>query len=59
MNVNDVIKAVTEGGSIGFEIARKFFNWNNLSQSDIYFRASNVLYLARLIDEAFEKEEVE
>lgn len=59
MNTHDEMKAVHEGTSTGFEIAKKFFGWRHMSQADMYFRASNLIYLAKLIDEAFEKEKVE
>ena len=46
------VETVNAGNSKGFKVAKKFFDWDNLSQVDAYYKASNVIYLARLIDEA-------
>lgn len=59
MNISDNVKKVVQGSSVGFQIARRFFNWNNLTMVEEQYKSSQVIYLAKLIDEAFEKEKVE
>lgn len=52
----ELFDKVVQCDSIGFQIAKEYFNWKNLTIVEQHYKSSQVVYLANLIDSKFKAE---
>lgn len=50
MNPQDMVHMITNSDTIGFKIAKEYFNWMQLDKVEEFYKASSIIYLANLID---------
>lgn len=48
----DMVYKIAESDTIGFQVAKKYFRWLQLDKVEEFYRASDIIYLANLIDAA-------
>lgn len=50
MNPQEMIYTIANSDTIGFKIAKEYFNWMKLDKVEEFYKAPSIIYLANLID---------
>lgn len=52
MTPQEMIDKIASSDTLGFQVAKKYFRWLELDKVEEYYKSSDIIYLANLIDNA-------